>query len=70
MGSADEEEEQLWDDFNKWRATLAYTQWKSLSENADVSLERGDEYGHWQRWVKESGYDFYKDIYPEKEDSS
>jgi len=66
MGSPGEEEaRQLWDDFEKWRKTDAYKKWKALPENAGVSLEKGDEYGHWQRWIKKSGYDFFKDIYPE-----
>lgn len=70
MGSPGEEDErQLWDDFKKWRTTEAYQKWKVLPENVDVSMEKGDEYGHWQRWIKKSGYDFYKDIYPEAGES-
>ncbi|MDO8620607.1 MAG: hypothetical protein Q7R64_04650 [bacterium] len=70
MGSPGEEEErQLWDDFVKWRTTEVYKKWKALPENISVSFEAGDEYGHWCQWVKQSGYDFYKDIYPEAGES-
>lgn len=65
----EDEELQLWDDFQKWRTTEAYKKWKLIPKNAAVSMEKGDEYGYWQRWIQESGYDFYKDIYPEAGES-
>ena len=67
--TSEDETRERYDNFEKWRNTEAYKQWKLLPENAGVSLERGDEYGHWCRWVEKTGYDFYKDIYPEAGES-
>jgi hypothetical protein len=61
----EEDERRLWDDYAKWRATGAYREWKMIPEHAAVSIEKGDEFGHWRGWVEKSGYDYYKDIYPE-----
>jgi len=66
---ASDKAQEEWDEYEEWRKTDAYKKWKALPENAAVSIEAGDEYGHWRQWVQKSGYDFYKDIYPDPEES-
>lgn len=54
----EEAERQFYDDFLKWKKSSMYELWKAHRE----PMEDWEEYGAWREWLKESGYDYYKDL--------
>ena len=56
---------ELYESWESWKETPAYAEWKSRPENAAIT-DYADEYVQWTRWVEETKYNYFKDIYPEQ----
>lgn len=50
----------LYDDFMEWQRTDAYKEWKEKEEIK--KLEDYEEFSYWEEWVKNTGYDYKKDL--------
>jgi len=50
----------MWEDFEEWKKTHAYKQWKLIEENKD--LDEFEEFGAWRMWIEETNYDYSKDL--------